>query len=310
MTTTRDVLAGLGLVLGSVAAASLTGRRAAASAEPDAPGGVSLALGGGGPPVVISTYAGGIDWWPGARPALIDWQGVRASPAAHPSWSGPADALRGPDGRLLPALLRKYGHSSASRVACIGFSAGSNSGLGQLLKHPLDRAQIDFVGSFDGIHGYVGQYPPPAGNPLAYFKYRDQADPWFDFMRQAALGLKGCVVTASNVAPPAADFTQTRIAVTSLLQALGTQLGRLSAGDTPWTSPPLMYRPGDAALPAATLEQVRASWGTITTATMGQLNALTAPNGDQKEDHVKQARMIGPLMLATLVPRWRAGGQV
>ncbi len=308
MTTTRDVLAGLGLVLGSVAAASLTGRRAASSAEA-APGGVSLAL-GGGPPVVISTYAGGIEWWPGTQPALIDWPGVRSSPAAHPSWSGPADALRGSDGRLLPALLRKYGHASASRVACIGFSAGSNSGLSQLLRHPLDRAQIDFVGSFDGIHGYVGQYPPPQGNPLAYFKFREQADPWLDFMRQAALGLKGCVITASNVAPPGADFTQTRLALTSLLQALGTQLGRLSPGDTPWTSPPLLYRPGDAPLPAATLAQVRESWGTTATATMGHLNALEAPNGDQKEDHIKQAKLIGPLMLATLVPRWRAGGQV
>lgn len=311
MTSPRtQLLAGLGLVAGSVALASWTGRRSvAAGSAPAAGPDSSLGL-GSGPPVVISTYAGGIGWWPEPRPALLEWQGVFPSPGAHPTWNPLADALRDGSGRLLPNLLRKYGFGEARRVACIGFSAGSNSGLGQLLKHPLDRAQIDFVGSFDGIHSYVGTTPPPVADPLSYFKFRAQADPWFDFMRQAALGLKGCVVTASDVAPPAPDFTKTRSALTALLQGLGMQLGRLTAGDTPWTSPPLLVRPGDAPLPSATVAAVRGMWGTTTVATMGQLNALAAVNGNQKEDHIKQADAIGTLMLATLVPRWRSGGQV
>lgn len=304
------LLWGLGLTLGSLAVASLFGRRAKTPALPAGSGTTSSSFQGSGPPVVISTYAGNIDWWPGTKPALIEWPGYFSKPGAHPSWESVAEPLRDGSGQLLPNLLRKYGQPSPRRIAVIGFSAGSNSGLGQLLKHPADRAMVDFVGSFDGIHVYTGTTPPPPADPLAYFKYREQISPWYDVMLAGARGEKGVVVTASDVAPPAVEFTKTRTALNALLQSVGIATGRLTAGDTPWTSPPMKYRAGDLQLPPSLLATLQGSWGTTGEAVMGQLVGLMAPNGNQASDHIKQAKMIGPILNATLVPRWRAGGYV
>ena len=41
--------------------------------------------------------------------------------------------------------------SEVGRIAAVGFSAGSNSGVRTLLESELDRARLDFVAAVDGL---------------------------------------------------------------------------------------------------------------------------------------------------------------
>lgn len=259
--------------------------------------------------LVISAYAlNARTWaaaWPDAstRPRLLEWSGTAPTPGGHPSWETAARALRGSDGSLLGPLLRRSGIRDAARIAVVGFSAGANSGLRELLRSPADRVRIDSVFSIDGIHALVrddsGKHPAAWSDPT-------QVEGLLSMMAAAATpGAAGTnadarlvVVTASNVARPVSCSTcaKTSWALGRLTAAIASDLGRSPSSVETFSA---VSDPIPPALAAALV-----ALGETEHARFGNLWALWF-RGDQPADHIRQAHEILPLLIRSLlVPRW------
>lgn len=251
--------------------------------------------------LVISAYAlNAKTWalaWPDAstRPRLLEWSGTSATPGGHPSWETAARALRGSDGALLAPLLRRSNIRDAARIAVVGFSAGANSGLRELLRSPIDRARIDAAFSIDGIHALVrdesGAHPAAWSDPT-------QVDGLFQLMQAGARGQALAVVTASNVARPVTCSTcaKTSWALGRLTAAIAADLGRSPSSVETFSA---VSDPIPPALAAALV-----ALGETEHARFSDLWALWF-RGDQAADHIRQAHEILPLLIRSLlVPRW------
>jgi len=248
-----------------------------------------------------------LDWWPNPeRPRLIEWPGEGSG---HPSWKAKADRMRDGKGAMLPRLFAEYGVPDGARVAFVGFSAGSNSGLRAVLQSRQDRARIDFVGSFDGLHLTLKDKSvwDPA-KPLSPF-FADQVDGFVDYAMGAAEGMRGMVITSSDVAAPPVSsglpLSQTKFVQRRILEAVGAELGRLQPPADPYTE--MRKLPTDAIIPPAVVGQLQQAGGTpMLDQTIGNLVTTASPGRDQ-EAHITQARVFVPTLLKlTLARQWRA----
>jgi hypothetical protein len=172
--------------------------------------------------LVISMFAGeripsGVPF--ATPPRVMQWQ-PPITGAGHPSWTGEADKLRAGayrKGPLLPNLLRRYGMKldDVGRICVLGFSAGSNNGVRELLRSDDDQRRIDVVLAVDGLHPNLAVSPkaPPRG---AYADWQAEMEPFAAFASRASLGAGAMVATASQVAAPSKGNAQTARALADL----------------------------------------------------------------------------------------------
>jgi len=248
------------------------------------------------------------DWlpWSGEPPVMLEWAGVPTE-SGHPSWQRAARSLRGSDGALLPTLFSRYRQflgfelADVGRIAAVGFSAGSNSGIRVLLESELDRARIDWAAAVDGMHPTLaperrGVHRPASADPRDEFVAWDQQMGAFTaFADLAAQGACGFVATASSVAPTQRTISTTAQALSALYAVVAQMVGpsspNLPAAYPPRTDSPSL-RPGED---YPTPYQVQG---------VGDFVAMWYP-GDQARDHVLQAAVVVPdILRAFLVPRW------
>jgi hypothetical protein len=247
--------------------------------------------------LVISVYAiRPATWsaaWAGSTsvPRLVEWSGEQQPGSVHPTWQHLGDRLRDGSGRLLPALLRQWGAEGARRIAVVGFSAGSNSGLRQLLWNAEDRARIDACFSIDGIH--------PTVNAAGEVLDPRQLEGLRAFCSAAAAKQRLAVVTASNVAAPSGagkTAEELRDLAAFIASARGVQQ---PAPPLAWlgTSPP---RDGSLVTQAQAL-------GLIDAAELGDFSAWWF-SGNDAGAHIRQANQVLPLLMRGLLrPRWQGG---
>jgi hypothetical protein len=248
------------------------------------------------------------DWlpWADAPPKLLEFPGVPTE-SGHPSWQRAARTLRDSDGRILPSLFRRYRQflgfdlEGAGRIAVTGFSAGSNSGVRALLESELDRARIDFVAAIDGMHPTLrteqrGVHQPHSTDPrVDFIAWQQQMGGFEAYALDAAQGACGFVATASSVAPTQRQIATTSEALSALYAVVAQSTGP-SSPNLPAAFPPRMESPalreGEEYPRPYAIEGV------------GDFVGLWYA-GDQKRDHVLQARVVLPDVLrAFLVPRW------
>lgn len=225
----------------------------------------------------------------------------------HPEWGPVASALRDQEGRLLPNLLRKHGldPDAVRRIGVVAFSAGSNSGLRELLRHPEDRAALTFALALDGLHAArKARGAWHAGDvPSRYFHWRQDVGPWFEAAKTAAHGNGlALIATSSNVAAPGRGLTKTVEAHRDVLDALSDTGGGVpKAGpasrlwqpftgryDLPAGAPQFGSLAGRKDIPRTmTPTDVRAK---------GRLLMMHFP-GSAAVNHVDQAWIMGPWLL-------------
>jgi hypothetical protein len=248
--------------------------------------------------LVISVYALRASTWAQAWPAppaprLVEWSGEVKPGSVHPTWAPLASRLRDASGQLLPALLRAWG-AQPNRIAVCAFSAGSNSGLRELLRSEADRERIDAAFSIDGLHPQIaadGSFVDPS-----------QVNGLRAYMARAAAGRALFALTASAVAAPGASIGQSA----DVLRRLITETAEARGLEPP--APPMAWRsvaPPPAAL-AAQLEPL----GIVDAASVGGLSAWWFTGSDAAA-HIRQANAVQPLLIRELlVPRWRASGSL
>jgi hypothetical protein len=183
------------------------------------------------------------DWlpWADAPPALLEWPGVPTA-SGHPSWKGAARRLRDSDGALLPRLLATYRRflgfdlSGVNRIAVVGFSAGSNSGVRELLRSPLDRARIGFVAAIDGLHPMfrhrrirTGQTDPEQ----LYADWSGQMGPFADYALLAAEDQGAAMVCTASQVRASPSVAPSYLALSSLYQWIAAR----SSAAGPWLPP-------------------------------------------------------------------------
>lgn len=152
--------------------------------------------------VIISTMAGAGDHlppdWAGWK--SFEWAG-KPNGRGGTGWSDYAAALRDrTTGRLLPNLLKNYRMSPDSMVVGVGFSAGSNDGLRELLRNEDDRKQMVAAVAIDGAHW--NQKKKGATDPNDFWDWKGEAGPFDQMAQLAAKTGKPFVATASQVAGP------------------------------------------------------------------------------------------------------------
>lgn len=248
------------------------------------------------------------DWlpWAGSPPALLEWPGVPTG-GGHLSWQRAARDVRGADGAVLPNLLARYRQflgfdlTGVDRIAAIGFSAGSFSGLHALLRSELDRARLDFVAAIDGMHPTLAIETRGVRRQLSedvtedFRAWEQQMAPFAAMALDAAEGAAGFVATASSVAPTRREISTTSQALSALYayvaQRTGPSSANLPARFPPRTASPAL-RAGESYPIPYSIEGV------------GNFVVCLYP-GDQERDHVLQASVVAPDVLrAFLVPRW------
>lgn len=248
------------------------------------------------------------DWlpWAGSAPVVLEWSGVPTA-SGHPSWQKAARGLRDSDGAILPRLFARYRQylgfdlSEAGRVAAVGFSAGSNSGIRVLLESELDRGRLDFVAAIDGMHPTLaperrGVHRPQTDDPRTDFvAWQSQMGPFADYADLAAQGSCGFVATASSVAPVSRTISTTAQALSALYAwvagVVGPSSPNLPASFPPRETSPELREGEEYPLPY-NIQGVR------------DFVCMWYP-GDQARDHVLQAQVVIPDVLRSfLVPRW------
>lgn len=161
-------------------------------------------------------------------PAILHWMPSSTKPGSHPSWTADADKLREPPyrkGRLLPNLVKQFskalgfGPADVNRICVVGFSAGANNGLRELLRNRDDREAIDVVFSVDGLHPNLRPVPLPGVDEwrAPYAAWDAEMEPFADFAVAAALGERVAVFTCSDVAAPSKVNAKTADALEDLL---------------------------------------------------------------------------------------------
>lgn len=155
--------------------------------------------------------------------------------SGHPSWTPDADKLRAPPyrkGRLLPNLVAQFsksigaGWNDIGRICALGFSAGANNGLRELLRNEEDRQRIDVLFSVDGLHANLkpGVAYSATNWRGRYADWDKEMEPFADFATAAACGERLAVFTCSNVASPAGGVvTKTADALNDLLLDVETR---------------------------------------------------------------------------------------
>jgi len=241
--------------------------------------------------------------WSGEPPVLLEWPGA-PTPSGHPSWKAAASALRGSDGAMLDALVSRYRRfigadlAGISRIAVVGFSAGSNSGVRELLRSPLDRARISFVAAIDGMHPMFARrrIRTDETNPEAH--YADWAGQMAPFAEYGLLAAEdqGCamVCTASGVSA-SRSVAPTGVALASLYQWIAAR----SSAAGPWLPP--AYPPRDTA-PALRPGEAYPTPSNI----LGARRFVAMwYQGRTARAHELQAYVVAPDVLrAFLVPLW------
>lgn len=239
--------------------------------------------------VVISTMALGVlppDWggW-----KLIEWAGKPGGGA--PGWSDYAASLRDrTTGRLLPNLLRNYNLAPDSMVVGVGFSAGSNSGLRELLRNEGDREQIAAAVGIDGAHW--NQKKKGAITPDQFWDWKGEAGPFDQMAQLAARTGKPFVATASQVAAPVVGqqiLSMTKEALQAVSgttqQATGTAKGSI----------PSMF----LGTLTGTVKGQQMSKIALDGWSQGGFVATMWP-GNQANDHIWQAQVMVPQALSYL----------
>lgn len=252
------------------------------------------------------------DWlpWAGDPPKLLEWPGA-PTPGGHPSWKAAARSLRDSDGAMLPTLFKRYRRflgfdlAGVNRIAVVGFSAGSNSGVRELLRSPLDRSRISFAAAIDGMHPMLAprrvrrQFgdEDPADH---YADWAGQMGPFAEFALEAAEDQGNAfVATASQVRPPSgSSVAPSYLALSSLFQYVATRSGSRAL----WL--PNTYPPRDSS-PA--LRDGEAYPRAVNIEGAGRFAALWYAGSD-KRAHQLQAWVVAPDVLrAFLIPLW--GGE-
>ena len=225
--------------------------------------------------------------WSGWK--FIEWSG-QTQGGGYSSWVPLAQQLRDSAGRILPNLLRKYGMDPSSAVVAVGFSAGSNNGLRELLRNSEDRKQIIGVLAIDGAHWNVRKVSdtPAIGD---YWDWKGEADPFAQTALEAANGGRPFLATASQVARPGAALTMTREGLRSVSSWLDSQGASRGPAPAPFN--------GEI---KATVNNREVSKSPVDSWSQGNFVVSLWP-GNQPADHVWQARAIGREGLAWLRSR-------
>jgi len=156
-----------------------------------------------------------------SAPTIIELQGLTAEGQGHPSWDW-LESKRDPSGRLIPSLLKWYKAGSPERIAIVGFSAGSNSGLRQLLRHPQDREAVSFMASIDGLHPVTSWDGKTLANPAIQF------EPFSKYSIMAARSNGYAVFTANNLAPPTTTTWSTPQAMKAINKEVVAKAGNVN----------------------------------------------------------------------------------
>jgi len=248
------------------------------------------------------------DWlpWAGEAPKLLEWPGVPTE-GGHPSWQRAALSLRDSDGAILPNLLGRYrqflGFDAASvgRIAVVGFSAGSNSGVRALLESPLDRARVDFVAAVDGMHPTLA--PQTRGVrrfstsdvESQYAAWGQQMGPFAAYALDAASGSGMFIGTASAIVHPIRTVASTMLALGSLFDWVASHVGP-SSPNLPASFPPRTDSPS-----------LRAGEVYPTPYQMlgaGNFVAAWYPGADSRAHELQAWVVVPDILRAFLVPRW------
>lgn len=223
------------------------------------------------------------------RPAVIEWAG-EAEPGKHPSWVSMVRKLRDPaTGQLIPRLVAMFRAGEPKRIAAFGFSAGSNSGLRELLRHPKDRAMVSFVGSIDGLH------PTTNWNATALADFDLQVLPFAEYALRAARGEATMVITGNNLAAPTATTYQTPQTMRLINQWVVKKLGGTDA---------VKDYPTNMAL----IREFLSKGGPVPNGVggIGRAYWFEYP-GTQKRDHIEQANIVTPNVVRTfLADAWKS----
>lgn len=250
------------------------------------------------------------DWlpWQGKPPVLLEWAGAMGA-GGHPGWAQVARRLRGPDGSLLRNLLAQYRRflgfdlDGVDRIAVVGFSAGSNSGVRELLRSPLDRARISWVAAVDGMHPMWSLQNPTEAETEAdvrklYQDWPGQMDPFAQFALEASdLQGNGFVCTASQVAAPSSQVAPTSTAIHSLARwVLENRTGPRLPPDIPKTFPGRRSAP--YLHPGELYPEPIAGDGA------GPFVALWYQGSDERAHRLQAYVVVPDLLRSFLVPLW------
>lgn len=246
--------------------------------------------------LVLSIFAGGQApaSYPRPAPTVIQWDPPPSS--GHPSWTGAADALREPPyrvGPLLKRLLARYRIDlrDVGRIAVVGFSAGSNNGVRELLRSAADRERIDVVLAVDGLHPLM-RGPRDASDPRSgYASWASELEPFAAYARRAARGLGVMVATASGVAAPTRDHGQTGIVLADLVR---DTTERVESSDWRGAALPEDYPTADAYAPEARVD-------------LGGFSALWYPGADKAAHIAQGTAVVRDLWLDAIARRWAPG---
>lgn len=217
---------------------------------------------------------------------------------------------------MLPRLLASYRRflgfdlSGVGRIAVVGFSAGSNSGIRELLRSPLDRARISFAAAIDGLHPMWAQRrirrsdeePAPLTPEERFADWPGQMEPFAAYALDAAQNQGGAmVITASQVAASSRKVAASSQALAYLWEWVASRVG-LPGPTVPGPFPPRSSSPKLRAgepypVPFAT-DGARSFVG------------LWYPGRDRRA-HALQAWIVAPdILRAFLVPLWAGAAPI
>lgn len=230
-----------------------------------------------------------LESWP-AKPGVIEWMPRTVKPGSHPSWIDDGMAYRDPSTkRLLPRLLQMFGRRDPSRIAAFGFSAGSNSGVRELLRSPEDREALSMVAMVDGLHAMKAMpalYNPE--DPRTFFvDWAGQVAPCAEYALRAARGQAVMVLTGNNIVPIPDTNTRTAEGMQHVFKWVEKQ-----SGIKPYNEK---------------VVRVFADLGEPTPAYLfGRGNLFCfGYNGTQAKDHIAQAKVVIPRILRHILkPLW------
>jgi len=213
------------------------------------------------------------------KPKCVDIPGKVLEGQSHPGWLW-LGQNRDSSGRLMPYLLKAYnGGKMPAHIGVVGFSAGSNAGVREFLRHQEDRAMIDFVFMIDGLH--------PAIKDNGELAFPDQHFiPFLRYAEQASLGNGVMTITASNVAAP---LTSPKVMATKDAASMMYRNVKASAPSTGSIDPLIRVN----------------SWGDPRhneSFVNGNCYGMVFP-GNTKEDHIAQARVVLPRVLDAFLPK-------
>jgi hypothetical protein len=225
-------------------------------------------------------------------PVLLTVPGAMpASGKGNPSWGRVLDPMRDSEGRVLPGLFKRYEQfvgvpfADVNRIAAVGFSAGANNGLRNLLKHPEDRDRIDALISIDGLHPNIRRRIDfDSDDPGdAVIDWKGEMGPFVDLAVRGLRDQALAVWTASDITINRSDVASTRDALRLLTIAVAAQVQQQpSMGRVPELEDPP---------PEATVQ-------------LGDFFALWYAGADAEAHRIQARRVLPEILRRLLVPRW------